>query len=59
RIQRFFNYKHSQTRFIVEHAFGRLKWKFMVLKNRMYFKIDRVPQIVQACVLLYNFILFH
>ena len=25
RIQRFFNYKHSQTRFIVEHAFGRLK----------------------------------
>lgn len=25
RIQRFFNFKHSQTRFIVEHAFGRLK----------------------------------
>lgn len=25
RLQRFFNYKHSQTRFIVEHAFGRLK----------------------------------
>lgn len=25
RVQRFFNFKHSQTRFIVEHAFGRLK----------------------------------
>ncbi|CAN0548977.1 unnamed protein product, partial [Ectocarpus sp. 12 AP-2014] len=25
RIQRFFNNEHSQTRFIVEHAFGRLK----------------------------------
>ncbi|CAM9883110.1 unnamed protein product [Ectocarpus sp. 12 AP-2014] len=59
RMQIFFNCKHSKTRFIVEYAFGRLKGKFMVWKNRMYFKIDRVPQIIQACVLLYNFILFH
>ncbi|CAM9994047.1 unnamed protein product, partial [Ectocarpus sp. 13 AM-2016] len=59
RIQSFFNYKLSKTRFIVEHAFGRLKGKFMVWKNRMYFKIDRVSQIIQACVLLYDFILFH
>lgn len=31
----------------------------MVLKNRMYFHIDRVPAVVEACVVLYNFILFH
>lgn len=59
RFQRFFNYKHSQTRFIVEHAFGRLKRKFMCLKNRMYFKIEKVPGVVQTCVALYNFILVH
>ena len=49
RSQRFFNYKHSQTRFIVEHAFGRLRWKCICLKNRMYFKIEKVPGVVQAC----------
>ena len=59
RFQRFFNYKHSQTRFIVEHAFGRLKWKFMCLKNRMYFRIDKVTAVVETCVVLYNFILVH
>ena len=59
RSQRFFNYKHSQTRFIVEHAFGRLRWKFICLKNRMYFKIEKVPGVVQACVALYNLILVH
>lgn len=31
----------------------------MVLKNRMYFHIDKVPSVILACVLLYNFILFH
>lgn len=31
----------------------------MVLKNRMYFGIDKVPEAIRACVVLYNFILFH
>lgn len=31
----------------------------MVLKNRMYFHIEKVPAVVQACVVLYNFILYH
>lgn len=31
----------------------------MVLKNRMYFNIDKVPAVVEACVVLYNFILYH
>lgn len=29
----------------------------MCLKNRMYFKIAAVPEVIKACVLLYNFIL--
>lgn len=33
------------------------QWKFMCLKNRMYFKIAAVPEVIKACVLLYNFIL--
>lgn len=31
----------------------------MVLKNRMYFNIEKVPAVIQACVVLYNFILYH
>lgn len=31
----------------------------MVLKNRMYFNISKVPLVVQVCVVLYNFILYH
>ena len=59
RHQRFYNYKHSGTRFVVEHAFGRLKWKFMVMKNRMFFYLDSVPDVIVCCVALYNFILLH
>lgn len=29
----------------------------MVLKNRMYYSIEKVPAVVRACVVLYNFIL--
>ena len=58
-MQRFFNYTHSQARFIVEHAFGRLKWKFVCSKNRVHFKIDKVTSVVQTCVALFNFILVH
>ena len=57
RHQTFYHYKHSGTRFVVEHAFGRLKWKFMVMKNRMFFDLDSVPDIIVCCVALYNFIL--
>ncbi|CAN0403282.1 unnamed protein product [Ascophyllum nodosum] len=59
RHQRFYNYKHSGTRFVVEHAFGRLKWKFMAMKNRMFFYLDSVPDVIVCCVALYNSILLH
>ena len=35
------------------------QWKFIVLKNRMYFNIDKVPLVVRVCVVQYNFILYH
>lgn len=31
----------------------------MILKNRMYFRIEKVPAVIEACVVLYNFILYH
>ena len=29
------------------------------MKNRMYFRIDKVPGVVETCAVLYNFILVH
>ncbi|CAN0122751.1 unnamed protein product [Pylaiella littoralis] len=57
REQRFFNHNHSSSRFVVEHGFGRFKWKYQCCRHRMYYKLSEVPDVVEACVLLYNFIL--
>ena len=43
----------------VEHAFGRLKWKFLAMQRGLLFKLDHAPPIIDACVILYNFILEH
>lgn len=59
RSERFFNWKHSSIRFRVEHAFGRLKWKFPALKRGLLFKLDHAPVIMDTCVVLYNFFLAH
>ncbi|CAB1103748.1 unnamed protein product [Ectocarpus sp. CCAP 1310/34] len=56
RAERFFNYKHSSMRFRVEHAFGRLKKKFRALLNGLDCHLDHCPTIVNACVILHNFI---
>ena len=57
REQRFFNYIHSSSRFVAEHGFGRFKWKFQCCRHRMYYKLEQVPDVIEACCLLYNFIL--
>lgn len=59
RDERLFNRAHSNMHFRVEHAFGRLKWKFQGLKFGLYFKLDNCAVVVDACVALYNFILVH
>lgn len=59
REERYFNYKHSSMRFRVEHAFGRLKWKFEALQKGLMFSLEHAPVIIDACVILYNFFLAH
>ena len=59
RAERFFNCKHSSMRMRVEHAFGRLKWKFLALRRGLLFKLEDAPIVIDACVILYNFILDH
>lgn len=56
RAERFFNYKHSSQRFRVEHAYGRVKKKFPALAKGLYCHISNAPLLVNACVVLHNFI---
>lgn len=60
---RSFNFKHSQARVVVEHAFGLLKRRFRILGYSMDYALDldnahlwRVPDIVTACCGLHNFL---
>lgn len=46
-------------RFRVEHALGRLKCKFRTLQNRLMLNLEHAPVIIDACAILYNFILVH
>ena len=51
-----YNRKHSQTRQLVENAFCLLKSKFRSLQM-LEVDLKRAPKIVEACMLLHNFIL--
>ena len=57
RAKRFYNYKHSCMRAKIEHAFGRLKWKFPALRTGLLFSLPNCPLVISACVVLHNFIL--
>ena len=59
RSERYFNHKHSDMRVLIEDAFGRLKWQFQALKHGLDFKLEDAPIIIDACVVLYNFVLKH
>lgn len=59
RRERYFNYKHSSQRFRVEHSFGRLKSKFNCMGRGLLFNLDNASIIIDACVVLYNFLLVH
>ena len=52
--QKKFNYRQSRARMVVENAFGRLKGRWRCLLKRLDFKLENVPYIVSACVVLHN-----
>ncbi|XP_071963821.1 putative nuclease HARBI1 [Antedon mediterranea] len=49
-----FNYKLSQCRVIVEHAFGRLKGRWRILLKRNEHEIQKLRPVIQACCTLHN-----
>ena len=55
--QELFNFKHSQVRVIIEHAFGRLKNKFQILFRVPNYRVHIQRRIVVACMALHNFII--
>ncbi|XP_033125006.1 protein ALP1-like [Anneissia japonica] len=54
REQTRFNYKLSQCRVIVEHAFGRLKGRWRILLKRNEHETHKLRPVVQACCTLHN-----
>jgi len=52
---RFYNYLHSSTRFVVEHAFGRLKAKFACLQ-RLDCTLEYLNKRIAACCVLTNYV---
>lgn len=58
RQQLRYNKKQSQTRQLVEYAFGLLKEKFRVLQY-LEVELHRAPRILETCMLLHNFILIN
>ena len=49
-----FNRLHSQSRIIVEHAFGQLKRRFPFLRYCVRVKHERIPSYISACFILHN-----
>ena len=39
---------------VIENAFGRLKGRWRCLLKRLDFKLENVPHVVAACVVLHN-----
>lgn len=52
--QKFFNYRQSRARMVVENSFGRLKGRWRCLLKQMDFHLTNVPAVVGSCVVLHN-----
>ena len=54
RIRRRFNRRLSSLRIFVEHAFGRLKGRFPILRCMSACNVDEAYQIVEALMVTHN-----
>lgn len=54
-----FNYRLSRARQVVEVAFGILVNRFRALLKRLYCSTENARLIVEACVLLHNYLIHH
>ncbi|XP_071972628.1 uncharacterized protein [Engystomops pustulosus] len=57
--RRIFNYRLTRARRYVECAFGILCSKWRVLHSSIQMDPDNVKKVVQACVILHNFVRIH
>ena len=53
-MEKFYNYRQSRARMIVENSFGKLKGRWRCLLKRMDFQLENVAPVVTACVVLHN-----
>lgn len=60
---RFYNYVHSSTRMVIERAFGRLKCRWAILKDRCDTRasadrstFEAAADVITACVVLHNYV---
>ncbi|CAN1316271.1 Protein ALP1-like [Linum perenne] len=54
--EEYYNMKHASARNTIERAFGVLKMRWAILRDTTWFSTRVVTQIINACVLLHNFI---
>lgn len=52
--QKNYNYRQSRARMVVENSFGRLEGRWRCLLKRLDVKLENIPSIVAACVVLHN-----
>lgn len=52
--QKFYNYRQSRARMVVENSFGRLKGRWRCLLKRLDLKLENIPHIVASCIVLHN-----
>lgn len=52
--QRVYNQLHKKERVIIERMFGQLKKRFPVLDDTIRVSTQRIPQLISACIVLFN-----